>query len=445
MQESQKVEWKRNWNDEWLKWICGFANTEGGLLFIGKDNKGNVTGLVNSRKLMEDIPNKIRDVLGIMVDVNFHQEMELEYIEIVIEAYPYPVNYKGHYYYRSGSTNQELRGAALDRFLMKKQGLHWDSVPLPGLTKDEFTGIGIFKKLAKRSQRIEEELINESEEILLDKLHLVTGEYYKRAAALLFAEDPERYFTGAYTKIGYFESDSELIYQDEVHGNLFHQVEKVIEILLAKYLKAIISYEGIQRIEKYQIPKEALREGILNAIIHKDYSSGTPIQISVYNNKLMIWNSGELPIGWTKENLMSKHSSKPYNPDIANAFFRTGLIEAWGRGISKMKNACKDSGVPEPEVEIEGGGYWLKFPFRESIGKVTPETAPETAPETTVKTPDKILNLLRENPKLSLQDVAENIGKSLRAVKDASRKLQDEGKLERLGPNKGGYWKVIDE
>ncbi len=145
---------------------------------------------------------------------------------------------------------------------------------------------------------------------------------------LLFHPTPENFVTGAYIKIGFFESDSELIFQDEVRGNLFEQVEKTIDLLFTKYIKAIISYEGIHRVETYEYPKDALREALLNAIAHKDYSSGIPIQISVYKDKIMFWNDGQLPENWTVENLLSKHSSKPYNPDIANAFSRVGYIES---------------------------------------------------------------------------------------------------------------------
>ena len=135
-------------------------------------------------------------------------------------------------------------------------------------------------------------------------------------------------FWSPYIKIGFFESNSELMYQDEIHGNLFEQVERTIDLLFTKYIKATISYEGIHRIETYEYPKEALREALLNAIAHKDYSGGIPIQISVYKDKIMFWNDGQLPENWTVENLIKKHSSKPYNPDIANAFFRSGHIES---------------------------------------------------------------------------------------------------------------------
>ena len=120
--ENQNIEFKRSWRDEYLKWICGFANADGGVLVIGCNDKGVVTGLTNAAKLLKDIPNKVRDILGIMVDVNLREEAGEETLEIVVEPYPYPVSYKGEYHYRSGSTKQELKGAALDRFLLKKRG-----------------------------------------------------------------------------------------------------------------------------------------------------------------------------------------------------------------------------------------------------------------------------------------------------------------------------------
>jgi len=131
MRESQHVEWKESWRDEYLRWILGFANAEGGVLVIGRNKSGVVTGVKDAAKLMEDIPNKVRDILGIMVEVNLREEAGGNYLEIAVEPYPNPVSYKGEYCYRSGSTNQTLKGAALDRFLLRRQGRHWDSVPVP--------------------------------------------------------------------------------------------------------------------------------------------------------------------------------------------------------------------------------------------------------------------------------------------------------------------------
>ena len=107
--ESQNIEFKVSWRDEYLKWICGFANAHGGTIFIGKDDMEMWLTWKIPKKLLEEIPNKVRDTLGILVDVNLHQIDQGKYIEIVVEQHPYPVNYKGQYHYRSGSTKQELK------------------------------------------------------------------------------------------------------------------------------------------------------------------------------------------------------------------------------------------------------------------------------------------------------------------------------------------------
>ena len=411
--ESQNIEYKESWRDEYLKWICGFANAQGGSIFIGVNDKKEVVGVENSKKLMEDIPNKVRDVLGIVVDVNLHEEDGKDYLEIITEPYPYPVSYKGQYHYRSGSTKQELKGAALDRFMLRKQGKTWDGVPVPYLKAEDLdeATFTLFRRMAKLSGRMDEADLREDNTMLLDKLRLVEGDYLKRAAALLFHPDPERFVTGAYIKIGYFKEHANLIFQDEVHGSLFQQVRQTMDLLTTKYMRALISYEGIQRIETLPIPREALREALLNAVVHKAYESLTPIQIAVYDDKLEIFNCGYLPENWTIENLMGSHRSRPYNPDIANAFFRAGEIETWGRGIERIINGCKAAGCPEPTFEYRSGEIWTVFHY----GKV-------------------------ESTQKSVQKSVQGINRS--GVARHIKRLQEKGVIRRVGPDKGGYWEI---
>lgn len=458
MKENQCTEWKESWRDEYLKWICGFANADGGMLVIGRNDDGDVVGARNVRRLLEEIPNKVRDLMGIMVDVNLREIEGTELLEIRVEPYPSPVNYKGEYFFRSGSTNQMLRGAALDRFLLRKHGRTWDGAPLPGLTHSDLDADALktFRQLAMKSQRLPDAVLEEPDQTLLEKLHLVEGRYLTHAAGLVFASAPERFFSGAYVKIGYFESDADLRYQDEVQGNLIGQVNRAVEVLKAKYLRAWITYEGLQRVETWPMPMAALREAVLNAVVHKDYAGGIPIQISVYRDKLMIWNPGELPPDWTIEKLLGKHASVPFNPDVANVFFRAGMIESWGRGIERIMEACQDAGTPEPEVRYEPTGLWVVFRFLpehqvEAIGKITEttggtsvETSVETPVKTPVKTPDRVLDLLRENPSMTLSEVAAAIDRSVRAVERAAAKLTDEGRLRYVGPRKGGYWEILE-
>ncbi len=120
--ENQNIEFKTIWKDEYLKSICAFANAQGGTLFIGIEDNGDVTGIKNHKKLLEDLPNKIRDILGVVPQINHKTETNKHYLEIRVKPYNNPVSYRGHFYYRSGSTIQDLNGPALENFLLEKKG-----------------------------------------------------------------------------------------------------------------------------------------------------------------------------------------------------------------------------------------------------------------------------------------------------------------------------------
>ena len=458
MQESQNIEFKESWRDEYLKWICGFANAQGGIIYIGKDDSGKAVGVEKAKKLMEDIPNKVRDILGIMVEVNLLNEDGKDVIEIITEPYPTPISYKGQYHYRSGSTKQELKGAALDRFLLAKTGRTWDSVPVSHLKADELTdAIKRFRKLALKSGRVSPEDLDENDAFLLERLRLVDEETgkLKRAAAILFYPDPERFVTGAFVKIGFFRTDADLIYQDEVNGDLFTQIYKTMELLTTKYLRAMITYEGIQRIERFPVPQSAIRETVLNALAHKEYASGVPVQIRVYEDKMTIWNCAELPQGWTIEKLTGNHNSRPYNPDIARALFRSGEIEQWGRGINNVIAACKQAGVNEPIYDFDGSGLEVRFNFTEEYKKrmnepqsdplnKSGETTQKTTQKATQKTAQKIIELIKENGAITRSELAAKVGITEEGVKWQLNQLKSNGIIKRVGADRGGHWEIIE-
>jgi len=444
MPEQQNIEWKESWRDEYLKWICGFANAQGGKLYIGCDDTGKVVGVSNSKKLLEDIPNKIRDAMGIVVDVNRLTEGEKEYIEIDVPPYPIGISCKGVYHYRSGSTKQVLTGPALEAFLMRKHGATWDHSPLPVFKAEEVDDqiVEHFKKLAAAKGRIDPALLNEPKEVLMEKLRLTNGDYLTNAAMLLFCKDPDKYQLGSYIKIGYFESDSELLYQDEVHGSILEQVDKAIELIYFKYMRAKITYEGIYRRERYFVPEAALREALLNAICHKQYESRIPIQVSVYDDRLYVANVGRLPENWTLENLMGKHASLPYNPDIAHIFYLAGFIESWGRGIEKICDSLKADNVPMPECIVHPGDIMIKFTGPEDrIVRVNNKVNDRV----NVHVNDResaLLNYLAQDPGYTVTQLAEMMNVSRKTIAGYLKALKDKGVIERIGTTRTGYWKI---
>jgi ATP-dependent DNA helicase RecG len=404
--EQQQLEWKASWQDEHLKWVCAFTNSRGGTLVIGRDDAGRAVGLSQARKLLEDLPNKVRDLLGVVVQVNLVTESKHEVLELVTPAYPTPISYRGRYYQRSGSTLQELKGAALDRFLLRRHGRTWDGAPLPGVSASDLSAAAFtrFRALAARSGRLDETALAEPDAALLKRLCLTEGAYLKRAAVLLFHPDPLQHVGGAFVKIGFFRSQDDLVYHDEVNGDLFTQVRQTLDLLLTKYLKAAIHYEDIVRVERFPVPREALREAVLNALVHRDYMVPAPVQIRVYDDRLVLWNPAVLPEGWTVQTLREPHSSQPHNPEVANAFFRAGEIEAWGRGIARIFNACRQGGAPEPALRFEAGGVWMTFGFDQGYLKavassgaprVTGLVSGQVTPEVSDPVSDPVVPLLR--------------------------------------------------
>ena len=267
IEESQNIEHKESWRDEYLKWICGFANAQGGRIYIGVNDDRQVVGVDDSKKLMEDIPNKIKDVLGIIVDVNLLKEEGKEYIESVVPPYSNPINYKGQYHYRSGSTKQEMKGATLNKFLLERGGIHWDEYVVSNVKVEDLSegAFNRFRKEAAENDRVDKEVLEDSNEMLLTNLLLVdenTGQL-KRSAAMLFHPNPERFVSGAYIKLGFFAGeDDDLVFQDEVHGPLMLQVDEVIRLLEERYLIHAISYEKHHRRERIQYPEDSLRRSV---------------------------------------------------------------------------------------------------------------------------------------------------------------------------------------
>lgn len=251
----------------------------------------------------------------------------------------------------------------MNRFLLGRHGRNWGDAPLPGVGLRDLDGRTLeeFGRRGVASGRLPAGTAGDSPGDLIETLHLREGEYLRRAAVLLFHPVPARFFAGAFVKIGYFRTETELAYQDVIEGNLFAQVDRAVDLLRTKYSKAEITYEDIYRRETPLAPGEALREAVLNAIAHRDYGHPAPIQIRVYDDRISLWNPGSLPPDWTLDKLMGTHASVPHNPGIANAFFRAGMIEAWGRGIGHIVSACRAAGTAEPRWELESDGVRLEF------------------------------------------------------------------------------------
>jgi ATP-dependent DNA helicase RecG len=429
--ESHDTEFKSAWKDEYLRQICGFANANGGKMYIGIDDYGHIEGVQNSKKLLEDIPNKGMNLMGLLLNVTLHSEDNKNYVIITIPESHLPVSLRGKYYYRNGTTTQEITGNALYDFLYKKQNITWDGIgvrnaSLADIDKDTIIR---FVELSIAANRLSNDARNQTILQLFKHLNLLDDEQHiKRAALLAFASEPCRFFPSMYLKIGKFISDIDVVSQDVIEDNLFRTIEKTMDILKTKYLKTEILYKGIHREEKLEYPETALREAILNAIVHRDYS-GTFSQIRIYNNSLQVWNAGKLPGELTIEMLYKQHASVPRNRELANLFFRAGYIEAWGRGTLTIVNSCKEMGIPLPAYTEQFGGLSVKL--SKSPGK------------NVVENEKKILTYISLNPNISAKKMAGKLKLTDRTVQRYLKSLQDKHIVRRIGPAKGGHWEIV--
>jgi len=362
MPEQQNIEYKQSWHDDYLKWICGFANANGGKLYIGIDDKGKVAGINNHQELLEQLPNKLRDILGVFAEVNLHNEDNKHYLEVLVPRYDVPISLRGRYYIRTGSTLQELKGPALNEFILKRTGKTWDDIAEQKASIDDIdeTTIRQFLTDARKAKRINvEEEITISD--LLEKLRLREDGYLKRAAIVLFGKDPGKFYPNIAVKIGKFgKSDADLKFHEVVEDNLIQLKERIGEMLNAKFFIHPIDFEGMQRVERNEYPVAAIREMILNALVHRNYM-GAQTQIRLYDNHISVWNDGGLPEGITEEDLKKVHRSKPGNPLMADVCFKGGYIDSWGRGTIKIIESCREANLPEPVLKEEQGGFLSKM------------------------------------------------------------------------------------
>ena len=431
--ESQTVEFKQIWKDEYLKTICAFANSEGGSLYIGLDDNGQIIGVQNIEELIEILPNKINNRLGLVIDIFHKNENNKIYLEIKVNKTYAPVSCSGKFYIRSGSNTLELNGGNLTNFLLKKYGKTWDDIVEERFTIDDINLETIEKFRIWTRKKVP--FIEEEKDLLtlLEKLNLLENKQFKRACILLFAKNPQKYYIQSHSKIGKFLSDSELLTSDIIEGNLFEQLEKIIDILKTKYLHSYISYKGLQRIETLEYPYEAVREAVINALIHRDYTDPTVLQIRVYENKMVLSNGATLSLEVPIEKFKENHISKPFNPLLANMFYKAGFVESWGKGTTNIVDDCKKMGLPEPEYKYTFHSVQVVFSKKNSSIVIENEGINEGI--------NSLYKYIQKFPNKRVIQIEKDLDIPSKTLERWIKELKQNDKIEYKGSKKtGGYF-----
>ncbi len=334
----QNSERKTTWKREYLCTICAFANTYGGTLTIGQT--GDLTA-DEAERLSGKIRYEVSETLGILPHVRTVVKNGTAHVTIDVKPSPDSISYNGGFYRRVGDKDIKLIGKELENFILIRDRRARVGLPIPeAVTADlDDTSIELFCKLADFKRN--------SNENIMRKLNLICDDVLNGFAILLFHKDPSRFILASDIRIGRFSSSGKMEGMDTVSGPAFLQPSKTMDILLEKYLVGC------------DYPVNALKEAIVNAVAHKDYSAGDPIRIRIRDNSISISN----PDGLNEKTSIkeSEGISKPANPVISDIFFKAGKMRLMGTGIFEMKSSCLNFGLTPPVIETTQDNFKITF------------------------------------------------------------------------------------
>ena len=373
--ESRVLELKKSTGElaKGMQTLCAFLNADGGWLFFGITPKLEIVGQNVTDSTQREIAHEITKIEPAIrlpleiVDVPGHPDCFV--IGIHAEAAKFgdaPYTYDGRAYYKVESTTvlmprsmfeERLRRSDPSRFAWESQTpsfLHLEDLDENMIRKSIMYGISKGRMPATSA--------SEDTMTLLDKFAMVENGKIKNAAAALFTKRPQDY-PQFLLRMARFRGNEKRDFVDNMRlsGNFFELLDAGLAFLF-KHLNQSGVVKGIRREEQLEIPVEALREALTNALCHRqlDSPSGS-VGIAIYDDRVEIENAGHLPNELTVETIKQPHRSYPRNPIIANALYMTAYLESWGTGVSRMIDACKTAGVPEPKYSTDGLFVWITF------------------------------------------------------------------------------------
>lgn len=433
--EGEALEFKRTTGElrEAMQTLCAFLNGSGGVVLFGVRTEGTVEGQEVSDKTIREIAQYAARFEP-PAQVSIERIVVKEGREVVVVAASSgldvrPHTYEGHPYERVGSTTRRMPQAKYERLLVERgHSRHrWENQPSEGYELDDLDKEEILRtvRLGIEAGRLPEATGADVADIL-DRFKLRRDGRLLDAAVVLFAKDPLPDYPQCHLRLARFKGVDKVEFLDnrQMHGHAFRLLEEGMAFLL-KHLPISGRFERgrIERIDEPLFPVAALREALVNALCHRDYSiTGGCVSAAIFDDRLEIWSDGTLPFGLTPEDLKRTHRSLPRNPFIVNAFYLRGLVEEWGRGTQMIVDLCIRAGHPEPEFVAEGNAFGVRFLPSGYI-------APHRVAHDLTERQREILHVLAQRNSMALRE----IGAALREPPSDRRLREDLLHLKRLG------------
>jgi len=358
--ETDTLEFKEKINEGLFETISAFANTRGGIIILGVNNRGYIVGVEPSDKFLGDLTNRIVNKLSLYPGIEIFNLNGKRAIVINIPHTGNVVSFEGHYYERVGNTTREMKPEKLKTLLLKNEP--WDSIICDAeLDEIDLETFNRFVQLSVNNKRLTEDSMKDSPRVILEKLKFATNGRLTNGAVLLFGKNPQKYFINLNIRILRLKTETITIDDKWIEGNLFQQFNEAIN-LIRQRISVRYEIKDIQREDIWDYPIPSIREAILNAIIHRDYFNlANSTVIKIYDDHIWFFNPGGLTDGITLEELKRPHQSFLRNPLIAKAFYLSGYIEQYGSGTVRIIEWLKEAGQPEPEYKEEFGGFSVYF------------------------------------------------------------------------------------
>lgn len=414
--------------------VCAFANADGGVVLIGVNDQNIITGVSIDNSKRSAIQNSISEITPPLYCPLSIVEVDGKMVGVIeVPSGPNkPYILSGAIYLREGANSQKLTTSEEMRdFFQQSDRIYFDSIPNPKfdiyseLDPDNFND---FRREAQLNNSISNQQILENLQ-LFDKNGII-----KRGGILFFAKKPEEQFFQAVVRCVLFKGTTKVhIIDDKTFGGtLYRQYQQAMAWIESKLQVAYLIEGSGPRIEIWEIPLTVFKEAIINALSHRDYyEQGAVITIEMFDDRVEISNPGGLLLGVVKD---FGHKSMSRNPLVFSLFTRMHLVERIASGIPRMREAMKEANLSEPFFHTDGMFTVTFYRPRQKVKKASEKTSEKTS--------EKILQLIRNNPEITIDELAEQLNRSTRSIEMQLQKLKENKKIIRIGPDKGGFWIV---
>jgi len=427
--------------------ICGFLNNKGGTIIFGVKNNGDIIGQHVTDQTQLEISNHISKFEpAVSLDVEYIAIDGADKSLIKITALPdrnsVPYIYDGRPYARIEASTKLMPQSRYAQLLLERgnKANGWDLMPANNFNIDDLDGAEILNAIndSIRRGRMESRLATEDPKEALLRFKLLRDGGITNAAVVLFCRDPMPYYPQCLLRLFKFKgkTKSDLLDSRRVYGNASVLLEEAENFLLRHMTIASEFIPGkMARKDIPDYPPRAVREAMVNAICHRNYSiQGGSISMMIYSDRLEVTSHGTLPFDVTVESLMHLHDSQPRNELITNVMYRRGVIESAGTGTQLMIQECLDINKPQPVYTEQGNTFIVCF--RSPDKAVTADERQE-----------KILTKLKEHGALSLNELKDQLDIEItdRTLRRDLKHLSEIGFIKLEGRGASAKWKVLNK